>query len=134
VIITASPDLVDGVQLTGRWGHKVGYAHISDGSSNTFLAGETHIPRDKFNTTPFNGPIFNGLELYGHSRVGGSGIPILTQDDEPGAVLGFGSVHPGTCNFVNADGSTHSIRADIDTIVLANLCNRCDGEVIGAID
>lgn len=120
--------------MTGRWVDKIGYAHISDGSSNTFLAGEIHVPRDKFNTTPFNGPIFNGLELYGHSRVGGPGVPILTTDEEPAAVLGFGSAHPGTCNFVRADGSTHSIRTGIDTIVLANLCNRSDGEVIGAIN
>lgn len=114
-----------------RWGHRIGYTHLTDGSSNTFLAGELHIPTDSLNMAPSNGAIFNGNELDGHSRIGGPGIPLLTGDDQAGGILGFGSSHSGTCNFVHADGSTHSIRNEIDTIVLANLCHRSDGEVIG---
>ena len=84
--------------------------------------------------SPYNGPVFNGNELDGHSRLGGSGIPILTGDDPPaGTLLGFGSDHPGSCNFVRADGSTGTVRNELDTIVLANLCHRSDGEVIGDV-
>lgn len=131
--MTSNAIVRDGEYITGRWTDRIRYADISDGSSNTFLAGEMHIPRDQINTTPFNGPMFNGIELDGHSRVGGSGVPILTADDDPALILGFGSAHPGACNFVRSDGSTGAIGNDVDTVVLANLCNRADGEVIGLL-
>lgn len=127
--MTAEGILTNG-RRGGRWKHRVSYASILDGSSNTFLAGELHIPKGKLNETPFNGPLYNGKELVAHSRIGGPGIPLLSGNDEPGAILGFGSDHPGTCNFVRADGSTSSIDIDLDTIPLANLCHRYDGEVV----
>lgn len=120
--------------MTG-WGNKVDYTDVTDGSSNTFLAGEMHIPRGGLNIAPYNGSIFNGNELDGHSRIGGAGVPILTQnDDAVVSFLGFGSVHPGACNFVRADGSTASISNGLDTVVLANLCHRSDGEVTGDVN
>lgn len=94
-----------------------------------------HIPEGELNRAPYNGSVYSGSELDGHSRLGGVGVPILTRDDDPtDALLGFGSEHPGTCNFVRADGSTGAVSNDIDTIVLANLCHRSDGEVIGDIN
>ena len=108
----------------------VSYGAILDGSSNTFLAGEMHIPNDKLNQVPFNGPMYNGKELVAHSRIGGPGIPLLSGNDEAGDILGFGSAHPGTCNFVRSDGSVSSIDIGLDTITLANLCHRYDGEVV----
>lgn len=117
-------------QRTGRWRNRVKFASITDGSSNTFLSGEMHIQNDQVNITPFNGPIYNGKELVAHSRIGGPGIPLLTGNDQAGDILGFGSSHPGTCNFVRADGSTAAIDINLDTVVLANLCHRSDGEVV----
>lgn len=89
-----------------------------------------HIPKGGLNQTPFNGPLYNGTELVAHSRIGGPGVPILSTNDEPGAIFGFGSAHPGTCNFARADGSTGSVKNSMDTITLANLCHRADGFVI----
>lgn len=103
---------------------------ITDGTSNTYLAGEMHIPNGKLNVTPFNGPLYNGLELVAHSRIGGPGVPILSTSDEPGDIFGFGSAHPGGCNFVQVDGSTRTYRNSLDTLVLADLCHRSDGNVI----
>ena len=74
--------------------------------------------------------MFNGRELVAHSRIGGPGVPILSSGDEPGAIFGFGSAHPGACNFVNADGSTKTVANTLDTLVLADLCHRADGNVI----
>lgn len=88
-----------------------------------------HIPDGELNRIPYNGPVFNGKELVAHSRIGGPGVPLLSGADEAGPVLGFGSSHPGTCNFVRADGSTGSVSLTMDTVVLANLCHRSDGEV-----
>lgn len=117
-------------ERTGQWKHKVKYASITDGSSNTFLSGELHVQNGKLNITPYNGPLYNGKELVAHSRIGGPGVPLLSGNDEAGDLFGFGSVHPGTCSFVRADGSTAAFDINLDTIVLANLCHRSDGEVV----
>lgn len=127
VIITARPVVARNGVWTGDWQDRITYQSISDGGSNTFLAGEMHFESDKLNMTPYNGPMFNGSELPAHSRVGGPGVPILSPSQEPADVYGFGSAHPGVCNFVRSDGSTSSMAVSLDTVVLANLCNRADG-------
>ncbi|MCH2182564.1 MAG: DUF1559 domain-containing protein [Mariniblastus sp.] len=116
--------------FTGKldWINKIGFQSITDGSSNTALAGELHVFRDQLNQTPYNGPIYNGENCAAFSRVGGPGVPILSRSEEPVSdVLGFGSWHPQLCNFVYADGSTHSLRNSTDTVTLGQLCNRADG-------
>lgn len=113
-----------------NWVDKVTHASISDGTSNTFLAGELHVTHEKLNTIPFNGPIYNGEDLSAFTRIGGAGVPILRAGDEPGAILGFGSWHAGVCNFVMADGSTHSVATNMDTEALGALCNRSDGKAV----
>lgn len=133
MIVTSSPVVWRSSKdrkYAGAWREKVRMANVSDGSSNTFLAGEMHVPSEKLNQIPFNGPVLRGLELDNHSRIGGAGVPILTGQDAPGFLLGFGSAHPNSCNFVRADGSTHSLSNLLDTLVLANLCHRADGEVV----
>ena len=122
---------------TGRlnWTDKIGYQHITDGSSNTILAGELHVFKDQLNKMPYNGPIYNGEDCAAFSRVGGPGVPILSRSEEPVfSVLGFGSWHPQICNFVNADGSTNSVRNSTDTITLGQMCNRQDGGEIAPLD
>ena len=113
----------------GDWQQRVTLKSISDGTSNTFLAGELHIPNGQLNLIPFNGPIFNGQELDSHARIGGPGVPILTSSDEAFGLFGFGSVHPGVTNFVLADGSTTAINNQLDPIILGQMCHREDGEV-----
>ena len=111
-----------------NWIDKVNYASITDGSSNTALAGELHVTPEKLNTTPYNGPIYNGDDCAAFTRIGGPGVPLQSMNEEPfSSVLGFGSWHPGVCNFVNTDGSTHSVRNTLDTVALGQLCNRGDG-------
>ena len=128
VIISSQAKQINGSKLT--WVDRISYAEISDGSSNTVLAGELHVSDANLNTTPFNGPIYNGEDLAAFTRVGGPLVPILSGSTEPiSSILGFGSWHPGACNFVFADGSTMAIDNDIDTVTLGQLCNRSDGEV-----
>ncbi|MFK7769726.1 MAG: DUF1559 domain-containing protein [Mariniblastus sp.] len=113
------------------WIDRIDHASITDGSSNTILAGELQVVPDNLNTVPFNGPIYNGEDLAAFSRVGGPGVPLLSARQTPNtSVLGFGSWHPGTCNFVFADGSTTAISNSVDTVTLGQMCNRRDGEVI----
>lgn len=114
-----------------NWIDRINFASITDGSSNTTLAGELHVIPENLNQIPFNGPIYNGEDLAAFTRIGGPGVPILSgrQKSETG-VLGFGSWHPGLCNFVFADGSTRFVANDIDTVSLGNLCNRRDGGMV----
>lgn len=113
------------------WIDRITHALIQDGTSNTILAGELHVSADNLNTIPFNGPIFNGEDLAAFARIGGPGVPLLGPKKESrSGVLGFGSWHPRACNFVYADGSTHSIDQDTDTVTLGKLCHRADGQTL----
>lgn len=115
--------------MTGQWRDKTSMNALTDGTSNTFLAGEMHFQTQQINVIPFNGPVYNGSLLVGHSRIGGLGVPILSASDEPGNLFGFGSWHPGVCNFVLTDGSTRSVGNGLDTRILGNLCHRSDGNI-----
>ena len=128
VIISSQAIATPGDSPRLDWIDRIRHSSISDGTSNTILAGELHVTAGNLNKIPFNGPIFNGEDLAAFARVGGPGVPILgPKEESPTGVLGFGSWHPNTCNFTYADGSTHSIRSNIDTVTLGKLCNRNDG-------
>ena len=112
-----------------NWIDRIDYASIRDGSSNTVLAGELHVLPENVNQIPFNGPIFNGQDLAAFARIGGPGVPLSGQSrTETSGVLGFGSWHPGICNFAFADGRTQAIENAIDTLTLGQLCNREEGQ------
>lgn len=125
VIISSQAKRSINNQLT--WVDRVDFRSISDGASNTALAGELHVSPENLNSIPFNGPIYNGEDLAAFARVGGPGVRILSGDDEASSVLGFGSWHPGICNFVYADGSTKAVDNDVDTVTLGKICHRSDG-------
>ena len=111
------------------WIDRIENGSLSDGTSNTILAGELHVTKENLNKIPFNGPVFNGEDLAAFARVGGPGVPLLgPTKNSPTGILGFGSWHPEACNFVYADGSTHSLENSIDTVSLGKLCNRADGQ------
>ena len=113
----------------GRWVDRISMKNLIDGSSSTILAGELHVQPDRINQMPYNGPIYNGEDLAAFARIGGPTVPIAADpNEEPGAILGFGSWHPGTCNFVMSDGSTRPIAVYIDTETLGQLCHRADGK------
>jgi hypothetical protein len=123
----------DGRSVPGPWIDRVRAQDIADGLSNTFLVGELQVRPQDMNTIPFNGPIYNGQDLMASARVGGPGVPLSTRiDSPPTSILGFGSWHPGRCQFTLADGSTRSVSNDIDTQTLGWLCNRNDGQVVSA--
>lgn len=128
VIISSQARIVDDSQLT--WIDRISYINITDGSSNTILAGELHVSPENLNSTPYNGPIYNGQDLAAFTRVGGPGVPLQGRADASSSqVFGFGSWHPGTCNFSFTDGSTRTIDINIDTVTLGQICNRHDGGV-----
>jgi len=72
----------------------------------------------------------NGSELLGQgewSAKYGGGVA----DMKNTFVGGFSSYHPGTGNFLFADGSVHAASLNIDPTMLENLANRSDGAMMG---
>lgn len=128
-IISVRP-MCKGGQAVG-WIDKLTFASLNDGTTNTFLAGEAHVPWEKIGVPPTDGPIYTGLEFSAIARVGGPGVPIVRNrfQDSP-LTFQFGSYHPAICNFAFADGSVQAISETIDTINLGRLCHRADSQIV----
>ncbi len=136
------------------WDLPVSFADVFDGTSNTFLFGEKHLPLDQLGKTgwvKFHGGAlysdvspFNGDGPWTLCRGGGpssGGKPALhlarnerepadavdyNPGSHPGQVYVFGSWHSGICQFALTDGSVRAVSNDIDLMTLGQLCNRHD--------
>ena len=117
------------------WVDHVGMEDIPDGTSNTILSGEMHVPLGKLGQSPLDAFIFNGDQVFNSTRVGGPTVPIVTDNNDIGnGLVSWGSWHYGACHFVLADGSVKAVSKTIDTETLGNLCNRQDGNVATIIE
>ena len=127
-VIISSRARCDG-ELPVDWIDRVSHNNVSDGLSNTFLAGEMHVPLGRLGESPYDAFIFNGDYLFNLSRVGGPTVPIVADIayDGGNSLVSWGSWHSGVCHFVMADGSTHALSASLDTDLLGRLCHRSDG-------
>ncbi len=113
---------------------------ITDGTSNTFLAGEKHVPVGMFGRLKVgDGPLYSGAWTCFAGRLAGFEDPLAQSPSDvtpsTGVVDGiwarkFGSYHPGMCQFVFCDGSVRAIGTTIDTANLRRLAVRNDGEPI----
>jgi prepilin-type N-terminal cleavage/methylation domain-containing protein/prepilin-type processing-associated H-X9-DG protein len=109
-------------------------ASISDGTSNTFLAGEKHVPQSKFGQSGpqwGDGAIFNGDFPRNFCRI--AGPPSFSLGQGPDDLTGpwhcrFGSYHPGVCQFVYADGHVTALDNQTDLTVLQRLAVINDGQ------
>ena len=126
---------------------------ITDGTSNTFLAGEKHVPKNMFGRLKVgDGSIYCGVWTTYSGRIAGLGVPLANGPNDvtptpnlprPAGSTGtwrpgtdavwskkFGSWHPGVCQFAFCDGSVKVIRNSIDELTLGRLACRNDGQVI----
>ncbi len=121
-----------------------GIAAIIDGTSNTFLAGEKHVPANMFGRAKVgDGPLYSGAWTCFAARLAGIEDPLArgpTDVTPSGGVVDgiyarkFGGYHPGVCQFVFCDGSVKAVRTSIDGANLRRLAVRNDGEVITFTD
>ena len=106
----------------------VRFADIRDGLSNTLLVGEKHVPAGMERQYPWDYSLYDGEYPVGNTRAAGPGFPLAVSPNDLG--LKFGSLHPGNCQFVSADGSVRLIVNSIDPVVLGLLSQRDDGQPI----
>ena len=131
VLISSRPR-INGTQIERTWEDKIRMADVTDGTSNTLLVGEPHIPRGELGKTPYNGPGYFGRHLTHFARIGGPGVPMAhNADDQRANAYSFGSPHEGVVQFAMADGSVRAISTSISTTVLGDLTNRHDGDTVG---
>lgn len=128
-VIISSRARCDG-SLPIDWIDRIARRDITDGLSNTFLAGEVHVPLGKLGQSPEDAFIFNGDHVFNLSRVGGPMVPIASDlRSEGNSLVAWGSWHPGVCHFAMADGSVRAV-----TTTLGDLCNRSDSQVVSLSD
>jgi prepilin-type N-terminal cleavage/methylation domain-containing protein len=106
---------------------------LTDGTSNTVMIGEKHIPLNSINTPIADGMILSGSETQTYTRRLGVNNP-LAQSNTAVLANQFGSWHAGITMFVLGDGSVRGFRNSINGTQLGYLANIADGMVITNID
>ena len=105
-------------------------SHITDGPSQTILAGEKYLHPDAY----FNGAdgADNDAWDLGYDwDVNRFGCTAPVQDTAGYAnLLAYGSAHPAGFGVVFCDGSVHVLNYEIDATLFSNLTNRADGVAI----
>ena len=107
------------------WRGATGLKNITDGTSQTLLAGEVGRVRSE------TAHAFNG-DHSSYSSVGNR-MPFCQACDrgrDDGGDNGFGGNHPGVVVFVSCDGSVQAISRDVDMNMLDRMATRDGGEVV----
>ncbi|MEM9658116.1 MAG: DUF1559 domain-containing protein, partial [Planctomycetota bacterium] len=120
-------------------------AQITDGTSNTYFAGEKYLNPEHYLTggdaadnetwcTGWNNDNFRIAGDCDPNRGCTANQYIPPLPDTPGfqSSVRFGSAHPATFHVVHCDGSTRGISYDIDPETHRRLANREDSETIDA--
>ena len=113
------------VGLFGMDYRSIRFAEVSDGLSNTIMAGET-LPGHC---------VFAGA-YHCNRPIGWTQIPINIMENDGGQdgrwfrTCGYKSLHPGGANFVMGDGSVHFFSESIDYRLFNGLGTRAGGEVV----
>lgn len=129
----------DGPIIPDRPGGKVKLTDITDGTSNTFLAGEMHcnVKDYLYTSGPFAGSprLGNTSWVWGYPTYSfGSTVVPMNKKTHAGPLIqsgiqAFRSDHPNGCNFLLGDGSVRFLVNGIDFASYQALSTRRGGEV-----
>lgn len=143
--------IIQRVDFDSQTGERNGYsqpmtmARISDGTSNTMLAGEKWVYADYANGPPpaphrwKNGDDFGWADGWDYDTVrstmfvphsDGEGVEPTNNSSAPRENYQFGSAHPGGFNALFADGSVTTFDYDIEVEVLNQFGHREDGSTV----
>ncbi|MEZ6138824.1 MAG: DUF1559 domain-containing protein [Pirellulaceae bacterium] len=149
---SASGTIVRGTRLPGAGAgelvkSQVDFGTITDGTSNTFLIGEKHVPQvGLYHVAYGDSSIYNGYWIPYYCRLAGFEDPIALGPNDVSLSSSsgiyadsiqarrFGSWHPGVCGFVLCDGSVRHISNSLDGTTLERLAKRSDGLVVSIPD
>jgi prepilin-type processing-associated H-X9-DG protein len=110
---------------------------VTDGLSNTYLAGEKSLDPDYYETAQSGGD--DDTMYWGQNQdslrtayPGTDSQSLYPQQDRVGVdyASAFGSAHSNGFNMALCDGSVHTVSYSIDRMIHACLANRRDGNVI----
>jgi prepilin-type N-terminal cleavage/methylation domain-containing protein/prepilin-type processing-associated H-X9-DG protein len=139
--VSAVGMLVNAIGTISNWKSQTRYATITDGLSNTIMMGEKHVRlADLATEDPGGDGAQLGSYAYTNMRVAGGrnfgstpNWPLAksAQDTVGGqSQVVFGSWHTGgSVNFVWGDGSVRPLSPNVDTVTLAQLATRDDGNL-----
>jgi len=119
-----------------NWKAQIKFRSITDGLSKTLLAGEKFVhPEHQGRRDGGDNAIWNDDGTVSKVRVAGTRYPLARSDTDPTAAIDahnmpFGGPHLGICQFVNCDGSVHTLNTSTNTTVLGYMANRFDNQVI----
>jgi prepilin-type N-terminal cleavage/methylation domain-containing protein/prepilin-type processing-associated H-X9-DG protein len=109
---------------------------VTDGSSNTFMIGETTL--NVYNGTTaawgYRGWVHTGIDPS--AGINDWSYPIAGFVPIPGRLGSWGragSLHPGGCNFAMGDGSIRFVRQSVDNTTLRQMATMAEG-VVATVD
>lgn len=116
---------------------EIGFQHLEDGSSNTYMVGEKYIEPGQYNSGKDlgdNESLYVGadVDMVRSTWFGAPDRNFAPRQDQPGfsSPLRFGSAHVVTWNVVFCDGSVRAISYSIDPLIHRYHGNRRDGQVV----
>lgn len=107
-----------------NYGSRIGLNHITDGTSNVFMAGEKRIKREETWHVDPDGPYWRWGVYGGRLAKLPINESITSKDDSNG---NFGSEHVGGAQLLMCDASAHFVSETIDLTLFQNLGSRNDG-------
>jgi prepilin-type processing-associated H-X9-DG protein len=107
---------------------------ITDGTANTLLIGEKHVPPGQYGKEPHDNTIYSAATFTAMARTAGAAGLALSPNDSAANYWTFGGPHNGVVQFAFCDGHVQSLRTSIPGSVLSLLADKSDGMVVPNYD